>query len=75
MRDLEKQLNYMDSGTGETSEDTDDIIQRANKNLYGYGDDYYEILKRDQENGLQPNVRKIVRYHQVQINDMCKDLK
>lgn len=47
-------------------------MQKTNKNLYGYGDDFYWYVKQDLDDKKLPNVRKLVKYIQAQVNDMCE---
>ena len=44
-------------------------------NMFGYGDDFYPLIKQDLDEKKVPNVRKLVKYLQTQINDMCEDMQ
>jgi hypothetical protein len=63
-------MNYLEDGS-DSDEDfkekdrVDLLMKKTSMNLYGYGDDYLEILKRERESGHEPNIRKIVKYQQV----------
>jgi len=76
LKDLEKQINFLEDDNNEEIEHQEnDSVKKTNMNMYGYGDDFYPIIRRDLEEKKVPNVRKLVKYLQTQINDMCGDME
>ena len=57
MKDLEKQINFLeDDNMEEVEQQHDDNVKKTNMNLYGFGDDFYPLIKQDLEEKKVPNV-------------------
>ena len=45
--------------------------KRYTRNIYGYGDEIYKIIKQEQKKGNSVGIKKHLRYHQLQLNEIC----
>ena len=39
--------------------------------MHGYGDEIYKMIKEEQKNGASIGIKKHLRYHQLQLNEIC----
>lgn len=45
--------------------------KRYTRNVHGYGDELYKLIKQEQKKGNSVGLKKHLRYHQLQLNEIC----
>lgn len=80
--DIRAQIQNLEGDEGNKSDESDgttpafnsDKYRRQTRNVYGYGDEVYQSIKQDQKFDKPIGIRKHLKYHQLQINEVWDKL-